>query len=164
MKHYNINCYNGWRFYLELLAFVLFYAIIIFLEILFLMYFWLLFIAPLILLIYALVRQCISGFSSLINCFYFDEKNSDIILKLTGREKVRIPISSIGRIYPKVNENPKKGAVTTVSENSNGAEVTQKVFAVQDTEGNDIFYIKKDPKILGLFESLGIEIIYKKEE
>ncbi len=164
MKRYNVNWYNGWRFLWEALVVATLFALCIYFTVLILITFWIAGIVMLILLAGSFFYQLNRLISGLINCFYFDEKNNEIILKLIGRKKVRIPISSIGRIYPKVNENPKKGAVTTVSENSNGAEMTQKVFAVQDTEGNDLFYIRKDPKILGLFESLGIEIIYKKEE
>lgn len=161
MKRYNINWYNGWRFFLEVLGVVIIYALCICFTVLFLTTFWIVGIVLLILLACSIFYQRNRLISGLINCFYFDEKNNEIILKLIGREKVRITISSIGKISPKINENPQKGAVTTISEGSRSGEVKQKTFAVQDTEGNDLFYIRKDPIILGLFENLGVKIIYE---
>ncbi len=161
MKRYNINWYNGWRFLWEALGVAAINALCIYFTVLLLATFWIAGIVMLILWAGSIFYQRNRLISGLINCFYFDEKNSEIILKLIGREKVRIPISSIGKISPKINENPKKGAITTLSEGSRSGEVKQKIFAVQDTESNDLFYIRKDPIILDLFENLGVKVIYK---
>ena len=160
MKRYNINWHNGWRFFLEVLGVVTLNALCIFLTVFTLITFWIAGIVMLILWAGGIFYQRKRFISGLINCFYFDDKNNEIILKLIGRKKVRIPIAYIGKISPKINEDPRKGAVTTISEGSKTGEVKQKTFAVQDIEGNDLFYRCKDPMILELFESLGIKIIY----
>lgn len=163
MKRYNINWRNGLPFFLQVLGYAVSYAFLTYCTIITLIGFWLFGIAMLILLIGASIPLGKRAIIGLTNCIYFDKNNQIIILKLIGREKVNIPISSIGRICPKINEDPRKGAITTVSEGSRSGEVKQKTFAVQDTESNDLFYICKDTALLNLFESLGVEIIYNEE-
>ncbi len=163
MKRYNINWHNGWRFFWEVLGVVTIYTVWIFFTVIFLATFRIVGIGFLIFLAFIIFYQRKRFISGLINCFYFDDKNNQIILKLIGRKKVRIPIAYIEKISPKINENPRKGAVTTISEGSNTGEVKQKTFAVRDIEGNDLFYICKDPMIFELFESLGVTIIYNDE-
>lgn len=162
MKRYNINYYNGKKIMIDLvfipISIIYLPAVWAIISLIWLNHSDSVAIPTLICAILAAAAIGIKLYFGLANRFYYDEKNEEIILKLTHQEPKRIPIRDIALVSRKVNTNRNKGPVTF---HGRSDAYERKTYGVSDAEGRDFFYIKEDRVILELFESLGVKIIYK---